>query len=393
VHLVKSPVTHSGTRAWYKEEENVLYAVALAAALGGPDARSIFAHAALAWEARPSPAYVTWSLDVRLAGSRAERRACALTPQKAGAACTAPDGSPLFFDESRNPFSAPAASYAVQLAATQTVDGAGVYDLKVSAPPSKPAAAPLSEVWVGTDDYEVRRLIYAGTAYTFARYGVQGIWWTQRAEGHWGSAQSVAVAFDAPDAPKTIASVRVTPLCSAVRATVLPFLSIERSNGSLIARMDDNVARFVEAAQLASDPGSPGLILSRANLDWYAAQMYDNLARADLLLKASYEKLPQGRDAPLDALRLRLQTLVDVERIAVNQYASLAAPRMTSYRYWNSMAAEVARLRESDGGSSDDAPPPQAYAGPWLFRQLTGERRDLRGPVMTAADYCGIRVP
>lgn len=367
----------------------MLYAVVLAAALGGPDPQSIFAHAALAWEARPSPAYVTWTLDVRLAAGGAQQRTCALTPGTAGPGCAAPDGSPLFFDETRDPFSAPAGTYAVQLAGMQTVDGAQVYDLKIAAPPANPAAAPLREAWIGTDDYEVRRLLYGGTAYTFARYGVQRIWWTQQAQGVWGTAQSVGVAFEGP---KTIASVRVTPLCSAVRSTVLPFLSIERSNESLISRMDDNVARFVEAAQLASDPGSPGLILSRANLDWYAAQMYENLARADLLLKASYEKMPQGRDAPLDALRLRVQTLVDVQRIAVNQYASLAAPRMTSYRYWNSMVAEVARLREIDGGSKEE-PPPQAYAGVWLFQQLTGERRNLRAPIMAAADYCGIRAP
>jgi hypothetical protein len=367
-----------------------ILAMALASAFAGPDPQAVLAQAALAWEARRLPESVDWTLDVAPAapGARQVRRTCIVAADgTVSAGCAAPDGTRLFFDDAHDPFRDPPGSFDVSFAAPDTIDGKSVYHLVLTPRAPQRFQSPLHDVWVGTDDYEVRKIAYGNTSFTFAQFGSDGTWWTQAASGAWGTASSVSVRLSGS---KTIANVRVTPLCWAVKSMVVPFLSIERANHSLFTDMNANVRRYVEAQMLADDPGSPGLILARANLDWYSAQMYDNLARADLLLKASYERMPAGKDPPLDALRQRVQTLVDVERIATNQYASFAAPRMTSYRYWNSMTAEVAQLKATDAHAAADPPPPQAYGTAWLLTQLDDERRDIVRPAMMAADYCGV---
>jgi hypothetical protein len=178
--------------------------------------------------------------------------------------------------------------------------------------------------------------------------------------------------------PKTIVNVHVSPLCAFMHSVVSPFLATENGNRQLFEQMDDNIARFLEAAQISDDAGSPGMILARANVDWYSAQAYDNLARIDLLLKSSYERMPKGNDLALDAIRARVQSLIDIERISVNDYASIAGLRTTSYNYWRSTTAEIDQIRKADGvASTADGPPPQNYAAGWLMDEMHSEQRNF----------------
>jgi hypothetical protein len=188
--------------------------------------------------------------------------------------------------------------------------------------------------------------------------------------------------------PKTIIDVRVSPLCSLVHTVVVPFLATERDNHRLFQNMDYNVGKLIHEADGA---GSPVQILATANIDWYSSQIYDNLARVDLLLKSSYERTPKGKDPSLDALRSRMQTLVDVERIRNNQYASIAAPRATSYNYWKSMSAEVSQIQRADRpAATPDPPPPERYSGAWFGSEMQTEQHDLVSPVLRALNSCGM---
>ena len=202
-----------------------------------------------------------------------------------------------------------------------------------------------------------------------------------------GAAGAAAPTSPSPSPPPTIASVRASPLCSLLHGVVVPFLTMERDNHELFGEIDENMHKYYEAAQISDDEGSPGMILGRANVDWYSAQAYDNLARMDLLLKSSYERTPKGKDAAVDAVRDRMQTLVDIERIRINEYDSIAGQRTTSFNYWKSTTAEIARLQSA--GAAD--PPPRAYASRWLADQMTIEQHDFVQPALHAVDICGAK--
>ena len=188
--------------------------------------------------------------------------------------------------------------------------------------------------------------------------------------------------------PKTIVNVRVSPLCSLVHGVVMPFLAMEQSNHQLFHSMDDNIRKM---ARDGDGPGSPVVILATANVDWYSSQVYDNLARVDLLLKSSYEATPKGRDPALDAIRSRIQTLVDVERVLNNGYASVAAPRATSFNYWKSTTSEISQIQQVDKPTAaPDPAPPQRYAGAWIVSEMQHEQHNFVPPVLHALASCGM---
>lgn len=355
----------------------------LASVIGAPDTRTLLAQAALAFASRPAPRRALWTIAVRPRGGESvETVTCTLDGAAASRdICAAPDGSSLYFTAGARVLDA-AANSPASIAGVQPLDGSQVYDVAFRIPDSG-----VTELWIGTDDYEVRKVRIESSTYTFAQYG--GMWWISHIDAPWGTADTLDVRFSEP---KTIAHIRVTPLCSTVRSLVVPFLKIDRSDRELFSLMDRNVAHFWQAAQVASDPGSPGLILARGNLDWYAAQTYVHLADADMLLKRSYERVPPGINPPLDAIRLRIQALVDLERIETNEYAGIAAPRETAWRYWEHTVAEAGAVARLDSRAAA-TPPPEAFGEAWIASELTEEQKSDVPELMTAADYCGERLP
>jgi hypothetical protein len=139
--------------------------------------------------------------------------------------------------------------------------------------------------------------------------------------------------------------------------------------------------------------GGPGMVLARANVDWLAAQSYQDLADVDAQLAKSYRETPKGKDPDLDALRERAQLIVDAQRIITDQYASFAGPRGISRKYWNSVVREAEEVHRLDGSATPMPTPIPDTVGQfdWTARALTAAQDSLYPVAMSVAENCGVQ--
>ncbi len=210
---------------------------------------------------------------------------------------------------------------------------------------------------------------------------------------------------------------RVTPLCNAMHRVLPLFLNALEQNDQRFAAIDDHRAKMSEWTRAGAMEG-PAITLQSADIDQLASQTYDDLSEVDDALRRSYSATPQGRDPSLDALRDRIQTIVDVERILADRYESMTSgggsqsgPKQTSFRFIEAVRAEIARNYRSEPPPVYDfetqtpspyflSPPAGAPITPTPTPappspSLTGSLRDLRLQLLpialSAAHHCGIQ--
>lgn len=140
---------------------------------------------------------------------------------------------------------------------------------------------------------------------------------------------SAAIVLPSPAPLKTIVNAHASPLCSSLHELVMPSMQTVLSNESFFADARRNLAK-VHDAILKLGPGAlrgriadsealhNSIALPLANTQWDAYQLLDHVATIDKALANSYRQFPQGANARLDALRLRVKNIAKIER----QYAN-----------------------------------------------------------------------
>jgi hypothetical protein len=126
-----------------------------------------------------------------------------------------------------------------------------------------------------------------------------------------------AKASPPPALPKTIIRIKSSPVCSAFRQLVLPLALVQKNNHGLMRI----IQRESDAYRKASDAyfARNAQLLHSANIDAAATTMLQNLTLMDALLARSWEQSPKGRNPKVDALRQRVQNIVDLQRAVANR--------------------------------------------------------------------------
>jgi hypothetical protein len=127
---------------------------------------------------------------------------------------------------------------------------------------------------------------------------------------------ALATASPSPP-PKTIVRIKSSPVCSTFRHLVLPLALVQKNNNGLmrIIRGESDAYRKASNAYFARN----AQLLHAANIDVAATTMLQNLVLMDNLLAQSWQQSPKGRNPKVDALRQRVQNIVDLQRAVANR--------------------------------------------------------------------------
>ena len=145
------------------------------------------------------------------------------------------------------------------------------------------------------------------------------------------------IALSPTPAPlKEIARVRSRAVCTTLHTLVIPAARISKETEPIFESLAGNVrsiARVVRDMNVERGTGHDSAAgafvaalttLPAANADWETSQILVKLVQIDRLLLASYATNPQGSNRAVDALRQRIQNMVDLQRAYAN--AMRAAP-------------------------------------------------------------------
>lgn len=155
---------------------------------------------------------------------------------------------------------------------------------------------------------------------------------------------AVAAASPAPQASspflKTIVTVKVSTFCNTVRSLGIPLAYTSERNDEAFDAISRTMLKF-----LANNVGKGAVTQSEyqnmdnayddsaiynganaasvSNISEVVYQIQQNLALEDAFMKNSWQKVPAGSDKEVDALRQRLQNLIDLQRALVNRYTTM----------------------------------------------------------------------
>lgn len=119
--------------------------------------------------------------------------------------------------------------------------------------------------------------------------------------------------------PPTIIRERVSPVCSALHQLVIPLAQMNIKNKALTDKIKINYAQIQK--YMATRLGD-GVFLRVAQNDQLATNLLTNIHEVEMDLVKSYRQYPQGTNAKVDALRQRVQNVIDIERSIANIYSS-----------------------------------------------------------------------
>lgn len=140
---------------------------------------------------------------------------------------------------------------------------------------------------------------------------------------------------------KVIVNVKSTAFCSAVKSMAVPLGYVTKRNELGFSAMNHSMLKFMENTQgitatTAADLRSLDSSLDDAEMytpsnDVTVSQMYSiafaitqNLTLEDQVMNDSWKKYPKGTSPNVDALRQRMQNLMDLQRSLANKYLQFA---------------------------------------------------------------------
>ena len=162
---------------------------------------------------------------------------------------------------------------------------------------------------------------------------------------------SVVLAAATATPPPTIIRERVSPVCTALHQLVVPLAQMNIKNRALTGAIRSNevLIRKYQDTYLHD-----GVMIRVAQNDMLATNLLSNIHDVENQLLRSYQAYPQGTNAKVDALRQRVQNVVDIERAIANQYAGAYGAIID-----NDQVKEIASGLDSFAGSSRAAGPPE----------------------------------
>jgi predicted Rdx family selenoprotein len=130
-------------------------------------------------------------------------------------------------------------------------------------------------------------------------------------------------------APPLIYHAVVSPGCTTLRNVILPIGYVTKRNDAAFRAMSQHLQSFVNQANILGTSTvedndqllyGPKQTLEVATIDDITGQIFHNLSVEDALMTQSWREYPQGSDPAVDALRQRVQNLIDLQRALVGTY-------------------------------------------------------------------------
>lgn len=119
-----------------------------------------------------------------------------------------------------------------------------------------------------------------------------------------------------PPAVKTITQVKSSPVCTEFRSLVLPLALVQQRNNGLMQMIRGETQQYRKYSNSAF---RNGMLLHASNIDMAAATILRNLSVMDQFLAASWKRSPKGANPKIDALRQRVQNVIDLQRAVANR--------------------------------------------------------------------------
>jgi hypothetical protein len=129
-------------------------------------------------------------------------------------------------------------------------------------------------------------------------------------------------ASPSPAPFKTITRIKSSPVCTAFRELVLPLAIVQQKNHVLIQSIQIETVGY---RKYSSSIFRNGQTLHGANIDMIATSVLQNIAAMDRLLAHSWQLSPKGTNPKVDALRQRVQNVVDLQRAIANKERQFGA--------------------------------------------------------------------
>jgi hypothetical protein len=188
-------------------------------------------------------------------------------------------------------------------------------------------------------------------------------------------AQVIANPNATPTPPfPLITTVKVTNYCTAVRHLAVPIGYVTRKNSEAFMAMEKPIFDIVTqnrgvgsatgnemATTLANGNDdaltyNAGNTISMETINKITWEIDQNLALEDKVMEQSWKDFPKGRDPDVDALRQRLQNLIDLQNALDDKYTQLSA----NYLDNSGNAALISNTAPSKADASDNTGSNQA---------------------------------
>lgn len=173
-------------------------------------------------------------------------------------------------------------------------------------------------------------------------------------------------ATPTPPPLREIIHVRSSPVCQVLHDLIAPFAVVQRENQPWNVQLATNSRKLAErldeirrlSGPFGPSPTSDGTaILASANMDTAAANILVNVASLDGPLRESYRRTPPGENAKVDALRQRVQNLVDLERALAFAESALSSSILDANGDAEIQSASAAFQRSSMNAGIAPLPP------------------------------------
>ncbi len=126
---------------------------------------------------------------------------------------------------------------------------------------------------------------------------------------------SVVLAAATAAPPPTIIRERVSPVCSTLHQLVIPLAQMNIKDKPVI---DAIRGARIQLDKYRGTVLGDGLFLYNSRIDMLYMKVLANITEMDQYLIKSYHAYPQGTNGKVDALRQRVQNVMDLERLMVN---------------------------------------------------------------------------
>jgi hypothetical protein len=197
----------------------------------------------------------------------------------------------------------------------------------------------------------------------------------------------------------TIVKVKVTYYCTALKRLAIPIGYVTRKNSEAFMAMEKPIFDIVTqnrgvasatgneiANSLANGDDDPmtynaGNTISMETINKITWEIDQNLALEDNVMEQSWKDYPKGKDPEVDALRQRLQNLIDLQNALDDKYTELSSTYLDN----SGNPSLVSNTAPSKGPSTDNTGANQATLKAQLRDAIYGQISALLAAQKAAA--------
>lgn len=162
--------------------------------------------------------------------------------------------------------------------------------------------------------------------------------------------------------PPTIIHEKVSPVCSTLHNVVLPLARMQATYNTLTAQIQDDERQL---AKYSKTKLQDGVQLYASKIDQASTNLIAAINQVEILLQQSYAAYPVGKVPKVDAMRQRVQNVIDLERASADRYSEIYGTIVDNYGtdVLQSVNSAFGSGNSTGGGNTSTSPvgPPSGY--------------------------------